>query len=74
MSRYYDEILKICERYFSTEAQRFLDRQIAAHLNKAADAITPADRSELARWCKISGSLLLGEDKAEQLSNDILSA
>lgn len=74
MSSLYDKELAICQKYFSNDAKRFLDRQINSHLNKDPEAIEPGDKAELGKWCKISGALLIGPDKATQLSQEILAA
>lgn len=73
MTEYYDKVLKVCERYLTSGGKRLLDRQITTHLSKTPDTLTPADKTELAKWCKISGGLLLGKEKAEDLERDILS-
>ena len=73
MAGYYDKLLVVCEKYLTTGAKDFLDRQIVSHLHKSTETVLPADKTELAKWCKISGGLLLGAEKAEKLSNDIIS-
>ena len=73
MAAVYDNTLAICQKYLSGDAQRFLDRQISAHLKKTPEALLAPDKEELGRWCRISGALLLGKDKAEQLESEILS-
>ena len=73
-SMFYEKVLRICEKYLTTGAKRFLDRQITYHLKKDPDSLSPADKAELAKWCKTSGKLLLGEEKAEQLAREILGA
>lgn len=73
MAGTYDKALKICEKYLSKGAKNFLDRQITMHLNKTNNALDVSDKTELAKWCNISGALLLGKQKAEQLSAEILS-
>lgn len=74
MEGFYDKIIGICEKYLSSGAKDFLNRQIATHLNKTPEALMPTDKTELAKWCKISGRLVLGNEKSEQLSKEILSA
>jgi hypothetical protein len=71
---YYNDVLAVCEKYLTSGAKRFLDRQITGHLDKEPGSITPIDKHELAKWAKISGTLLLGPVKADQLASDILSA
>lgn len=71
---YYDNVLSICEKYMSGGGKKFLDRQIKSHLKKDPEAVASADKTDLAKWCRVSGALLVGEDKAKQLESDILAA
>ncbi len=73
MTTLYQNILTISEKYLSKDAQKFLDRQIDSHLKKSPGEIVPEDRAELAKWCMVSASLLVGKAKAQQLANEILS-
>ncbi|NJD53826.1 MAG: hypothetical protein FIB07_13275 [Candidatus Methanoperedens sp.] len=74
MTLYYDKICGLCEKYLSGGGKMFLDRQISAHLNKNPELLEPTDKTDLAKWCKISGKLILGEDKSQKLANEILSS
>ncbi len=71
MSTTYQEILNICEKYLSGNSQKFLDRQITAHLKKTPDSIVAEDANEIAKWTAVSGGLLLGQSKAEQMAKEI---
>ncbi len=73
MSTIYQDILNICEKYLSGNSQKFLDRQIIAHLKKIPENIVPEDASEIAKWSQISGGLLLGQNKAEQMAKEIFT-
>ncbi len=73
MSDFYDKTLGICEKYLASGAKRFLDRQITMHLEKSPETLMPGDKDTLAKWCKTSGHLLLGQDKSEKLEKEILS-
>ncbi len=73
MAEFYDNLLNVCKKYFSDNGKDFLDRQIKSHLNKSPETITTVDKDELAKWCRISGSLLLGKERSEQLSSEIVS-
>ncbi len=73
MSTLYKDILNICETYLSGNSQKFLDRQITAHLKKSPENIVPEDASEIAKWSQVSGGLLLGQSKAEQMAKEILT-
>ena len=73
MTAFYEKALAVCEKHLTGSARNFLDRQIVAHLNKSPETLLPADKEGLVKWCRISGALLLGTEKAEQLSQEILS-
>ncbi len=73
MSTTYQSILKICEKYLSGDSQRFLDRQITTHLKKSPESIAAEDADEIAKWSKVSGGLLLGPRKAEQMAQEIFT-
>ncbi len=73
MSTLYQDILNICETYLSDDSQRFLDRQITTHLKKSPETIVPKDAIELAKWSQVSGGLLLGQNKAEEMAKEILA-
>lgn len=70
----YQNSLEICQKYLGSGAKQFLDRQIKSHLNKPVEEVLPEDKTELAKWFIISGALLIGMDKAQQMSNDLISA
>lgn len=70
---FYDECLKICQRYITEGSKLFLDRQIEYHLNKKPQYLIVADKEELAKWLKVSSALLIGKDKANEFMKEILS-
>ncbi len=69
----YDNVLEICEKYLSKDSQKFLDRQITSHLKKAPGDIEPKDATELAKWTKVSGGLLVGNTRAAQMAAEIIT-
>lgn len=73
MSTMYQNSLEICQKYLGEGAKQFLDRQIKSHLNKPLEEVKPEDKTELAKWFKISGTLLIGKEKAQKMSNDLIS-
>ncbi len=73
MTEFYDRTLKVFSKYFSGSAGEILDRQIIYHLKKTPETLEESDKSELAKWSLISGRLVLGNEKAEQLENEILA-
>ncbi len=73
MASVYDDVLGICQKYLSKDSQKFLDRQIKSHLNKKPADIDAKDTVELAKWSHVSGSLLVGNTKAEQMAKEIVA-
>lgn len=69
---FYDQCVALVGKYIPAP-EVFLNRQLIAHLNKTKDTLSVADKTELAKWCKVSAGLLVGNEKAEALSNDILA-
>lgn len=70
---FYDDCLKICQDYFSDNAKIFLDRQISYHLNKKPQDLVNTDKQELAYWLRVSASLTIGKEKANDLVEKIMS-
>ena len=70
-SDYYNRVFKICEVYFGKYTRNFLNRQISSHLNKTPQTIGISDRPELAKWIKISASLLLDDTRATELTDKV---
>ncbi len=73
MASMYDQVLGICEKYLSKDSQKFLDRQIKSHLKKEPGEIVAKDAAELAKWSQVSGGLLVGKTRAEQMANEIVA-
>lgn len=73
MDSMYDQVLGICEKYLSKDSQKFLDRQIKSHLKKEPGEIDAKDTVELAKWSLVSGGLLVGKTRAEQMANEIVA-
>lgn len=73
MASVYDQVLGICQKYLSKDSQKFLDRQIKSHLNKKPADIDAGDTAELAKWSQVSGGLLVGNTRAEQMAKEIVA-
>jgi hypothetical protein len=58
----FEEAVNITEQYLGPAARRFVTRQIAFHLNKSPENLTPLDIPELVEWTKATLALLT-EDK-----------
>jgi Uri superfamily endonuclease len=67
----YDKILNITKYYLGPAAEPFLHRQITRHLKMDSSKIEPQHIGELARWCGISGALIMDKDKAKEFSQKI---
>lgn len=72
-SAFYLQVLNEIKPHFGRMSNRFLDRQISAHVGKTPQAITVSDKETLAKWINISAGLLLGEDVADNLVKKILA-
>lgn len=58
-----DQILEISQDYLGPAAERFIDRQVAAHLHKKPDRVTKEDLVKLIDWLKLSFSLLTDDSR-----------
>jgi hypothetical protein len=69
----FDQVLDICLSYFQsrTQAELFLQRQCRYHLDCEPRELEPKHLWNLANWVMTSGTLLIGKEKAEELSDKI---
>lgn len=70
-SAFYQQVLNEIKPHFGRMSNRFLDRQIAAHVGKTPQTLTVSDKETLAKWINISAGLLLGKDLAKDLVGKI---
>jgi hypothetical protein len=54
----YRDVVKITEEYLGPAAERFIGRQVIAHLNKPPDKLINADLPKLTEWVKVTVSIL----------------
>ncbi|WFN33487.1 hypothetical protein L1S32_06395 [Methanogenium sp. S4BF] len=69
MSLISDRVLKEVTFYLGPAAERFLERQTKSHLDGLA--FTSLERKhlkDLAYWLRVSGGLVIGKDKAEEMA------
>lgn len=59
----YRQLIMITEEYLGPAAPRFIDRQIAIHLDKAPHELEAQDLPKLAEWTKVTLGLLT-EDRS----------
>jgi len=67
----YDDVVKIAKLYLGPAAERFVTRQVSSHLNKAVTELTAGDLEELAKWCFVSGRLVMPEERAKQFGETV---
>ncbi|MBI9051069.1 MAG: hypothetical protein JEZ00_16730 [Anaerolineaceae bacterium] len=69
----YENVLAEMKPYLGKRAEAFLERQCKSHLKISSQELTADQITELARWVKISASLILSEEDAEVLYQKIIS-
>ena len=69
--RQYDGVLGVAKLYLGPAAVAFVDRQLTAHLNTTPDNLTAQQLEELAKWCYVSGKLVMDEAKAKEFSEKV---
>lgn len=68
----YDDVIEIAKRYMGPAAERFVNRQITGHLNKAVSSeLAAGDLEELAKWCFVSGRLVMSEERAKEFGERV---
>ena len=67
----HDDVIKVAKLYLGPAAERFVNRQISGHLNKTASELTAADLEDLARWCYVSGRLVMPEERAKEFGEAV---
>lgn len=72
-SAFYAKVFKEVQPFFGEMTERFLNRQIKAHLGRTPQTLSASDRDALAKWLRISASLLLDAQTAETLADRVLA-
>jgi hypothetical protein len=67
----YDDLIAISKNYLGPAAAKFVDRQIIGHLGIDSSQLTSSHMEDLAKWCYISGKLLMDEAEAKEYSEKI---
>lgn len=68
----YDDVLNIAKSYLGPAAEKFIARQLSAHLMlNNPNEVAPSHLNELARWCHISAALVMDEAKAKEFSQKL---
>ena len=67
----YEDVVEVAKRYLGPAAERFVSRQISGHLKMEESQLSAQDLEELAKWCYISGKLIMDDDEAREVSNKV---
>jgi hypothetical protein len=69
----YKSVVEIVTPYLGLGAQRFVERQVRTHLGIPPEELEVKNLDELAKWCLVSGKLILQDDKAaEEIRTKVL--
>jgi hypothetical protein len=72
MSILSEKVLEMTLNYIGPASKMFLERQTTRHMNNLPfDNIEKTHIPDLVKWIKISGRLLIGEAKADELGNRV---
>lgn len=73
-NRVYKEIVDVLYEYLGPAAERFLDREIEAHLHKKPEEITKSDIPKLHEWSRLAIALLAEDQKTvDDFSESLLA-
>ena len=67
----YDEIVEVSRAYVGRNTEKFVKRQIMAHMEIEISEMEAKFLDELADWCYTSGMIEMDEQKATEFSEDI---
>jgi hypothetical protein len=62
----YKSVVDVVTPYLGLGAQKFVERQVKAHIGIQPDELEVKHLDELAKWCFISGKLILQDNKAAE--------
>jgi hypothetical protein len=69
----YKSVIEVVTPFLGMGSQKFVDRQIRSHLGIQPEELEKKHLDELAKWCHVSGSLVLQDEKAaEELRKKVL--
>jgi hypothetical protein len=68
-----NELIKLCNEFIGATGKTFLERQCKFHLKVDLKNIDKSHLAELAKWCQVSGGLIIGNEKAKILKEKVLS-
>jgi len=67
----YDDVVAIAKPYLGPAAERFVSRQLKGHLDIEGSQLSSHHLEELAKWCLVSGKLIMSEDQAQEFSRKV---
>lgn len=67
----YERVLVVARRYLDKSAERFINRQCRGHLRIEPNTLDNEHLDELARWCYMSGMLIMDQVQAQEFSQKI---
>ena len=67
----YERVLAVARRYLGRRAERFIGRQCWGHLRIDPQMLEDEHLDELARWCYMSGMLVMDRGEAHEFSQKI---
>ena len=70
----YDDAVAIGKNYLGPAGPQFIDRQIKGHLKIEPGQLAAGNMADLARWCLISGKLIMDDDAEAQAFSEKIKA
>jgi hypothetical protein len=67
----YDDVVELAKPYLGPASERFVSRQITGHLKIEESQLSAQDLEELAKWCYVSGKLVMDDDEAREFSSKV---
>lgn len=68
----YDDLVATAKPFLGIATDAFLKRQLK-HINKQPENLDHACIAELAKWVEVSAKMVMGENKAKELKEKVLS-
>ena len=67
----YERVLVVARRYLGKRAERFINRQCRGHLGIEPNMLGNEHLDELARWCYMSGMLIMYHVESQEFGQKI---
>lgn len=69
----YEKVLEISRPFLGRQTEQFVRRQCQSHLRISPRELTKEHLPRLSYWMMISASLVISQDQADELEQDILA-